>query len=164
TDITAVQQGEKLKFFEYMIHYAQEKQMTHMLWDNGQHFGRTSFQWSDSELYHMMKASWEGRSATAESDFIYLKQGEEINDVEIGLNLHGNEFRSLQLDSQDLIKGQDYDLNGDTLVIKASLLSDLTSSGELGKNAELTVKFNQGVDWRLDVIRYDISVLDSAEG
>jgi len=164
TDLNAVQQGEKLKFFEYMIHYAQEKQLTHMLWDNGQHFGRTSYQWSDPELYQMMKASWEGRSATVESDFIFLKQGEEIVDEELGLHLHGNEFVSLQANDQDLVEGQDYEVNGDTLVIKANLLTDLTSLGELGKNAELTVKFNQGVDWRIDVITYDTSVLDDAEG
>src|SRR5690606_7746070 len=35
-----IEQGEKLKFFEYMIHYAQTKGLTHMLWDNGQHFNR----------------------------------------------------------------------------------------------------------------------------
>src|SRR5690625_3390017 len=147
-----------------MIHYAQEKQLTHMLWDNGQHFGRTSYQWSDPELYQMMKASWEGRSATAGSDFIFLKQGEEIVDEEIGLHLHGNEFVSLQANDQDLVEGQDYEVNGETLVLKAQLLTDLTSSGELGKNAELTAKFNQGADWRIDVITYDTSILDDAEG
>ena len=164
TDLNTVQQGEKLKFFEYVIHYAQEKQLTHMLWDNGQHFGRTSYQWSDPELYQMMKASWEGRSATAGSDFIFLKQGEEIVDEEIGLHLHGNEFVSLQANDQDLVEGQDYEVNGETLVLKAQLLTDLTSSGELGKNAELTAKFNQGADWRIDVITYDTSILDDAEG
>ena len=42
-----IEQGEKLKFFEYFGYYAQTKQLTTMLWDNGQHFGRTSFVWSD---------------------------------------------------------------------------------------------------------------------
>src|SRR5690625_23556 len=112
TDINAIQQGEKLKFFEYAIHYANEKQMTHMLWDNGQHFGRTSLEWYDNELYNVMKASWESRSGTAESDFIYLKKGEQIEDTKIGLNLNGNEFVSLHFNDQDLTESQDYELNG----------------------------------------------------
>src|SRR5699024_11972375 len=107
---------------------------------------------SDLELYQMMKASWEGRSATAGSDFIFLKQGEEIVDEEIGLHLHGNEFVSLQANDQDLVEGQDYEVNGETLVLKAQLLTDLTSSGELGKNAELTAYFNNGADGRSDAL------------
>ena len=37
-----IEQGEKLKFFEYFGYYARQRQITTMLWDNGQHFGRTS--------------------------------------------------------------------------------------------------------------------------
>lgn len=164
TDINAIQQGEKLKFFEFMTHYSQEKQLTHMLWDNGQHFGRNSLEWSDEELYNMMKASWETRSGTAESDFIYLKKDEQIEDKEISLDLNGNEFVSLRLNDRNLIEGQDYQLNGDTLIVKSSLLSSLTSSGELGLNAVLIATFNQGADWRFDVITYDTPILDSANG
>lgn len=164
SDINAIQQGEKLKFFEYMTYYAQKKQLTHMLWDNGQHFGRESFKWSNQELYNMMKASWETRSATAESDFIYLKKDDKIQDMEISLTLNGNQLDSLNLDEEKLTYGRDYELNGDVLIIKACLLTKLTSSGQLGENAVLTAKFNKGVDWFFKVITYDKPGLQNNEG
>jgi len=39
-----VEQGEKLKFFEYFGYYARYRGLTTMLWDNGQHFNRTTLQ------------------------------------------------------------------------------------------------------------------------
>ena len=55
--IGTIEQGEKLKFFEYFGYYARTRKITTMLWDNGQHFGRTSFQWSDPELIGQVKSS-----------------------------------------------------------------------------------------------------------
>jgi len=164
TDINAIQEGEKLKFFEYMTYYAKEKQLTHMLWDNGQHFGRKSFKWSNQDLYNMMKASWETRSAIGESDFIYLEKDVEIQDMEINLDLNGNQLESLNWNDEELTYGQDYELNGNVLIIKESLLAELTSSGELGENAVVTAKFNKGVDWFIKVITYDKPSLQNTEG
>lgn len=164
TDLNAVQQGEKLKFFEFMIHYAQQKQLTHMLWDNGQHFGRQSYQWSDQELFDMMKASWTSRSAVAESDSVFLKRGAAITDVEVKLQLNGNQFTALKLNDETLVAGEDYVLNNETLTLKASLLQQLTASNQLGTNAVLTASFNQGKDWKLFIITYDTPVLQSTTG
>jgi len=164
TDINAIQQGEKLKFFEYMLHYAQEKELTHMLWDNGQHFGRESFTWSDPALYEMMKTSWETRSATAESDHIYLKKGEAITDVDVELNLHGNQFQALQIDGNDLEEGKDYVLNGNVLTIKSDLLSNLDNLDETGVKAVLTLLFDKGVDWDMNVMSYDTVILEDVDG
>ena len=164
TDINAIQEGEKLKFFEYMTYYAKEKQLTHMLWDNGQHFGRKSFKWSNQDLYNMMKVSWERRSAIGESDFIYLEKDVEIQDMEINLHLNENQLESLNWNDEELTYGQDYELNGNVLIIKASLLAKLTSSGELGENAVVTAKFNKGVDWFIKVITYDKPSLQNTEG
>jgi endoglucanase len=164
TALGTIQQGEKLKFFEFMIHYAQEKELTHMLWDNGQHFGRESFKWSNPALYNMMKTSWEMRSSTAESDFIYLKSGEDIIDEEITLNLNGNQFVSLQLDGENLQEGQDYVLNDDRLTLKESLLTRLTASNLIGTNAVITATFNQGADWDINVISYQTPVTESSNG
>nr|WP_306813050.1 cellulase family glycosylhydrolase [Paenibacillus soyae] len=164
TDLNAIEQGEKLKFFEFMIHYAQEKQLTHMLWDNGQHFGRQSFEWSNQPLYEMMKASWSGRSGTADSDFIYLKQGEEIADVVKTLQLNGNTFEALELNGEELEAGADYAVEGDKLTVKASLLEELASTSGFGEKAELTVVFNQGMEWTINVIEYDTPSVFSAAG
>lgn len=164
TDLNTIQQGEKLKFFEFMIHYANEKDLTHMLWDNGQHFSRTTFKWSNPELYEMMKTSWTTRSATADSNFIYVEQGEAIKDVNKTINANGNKLVSLELAGAKLVSGQDYDLVGDVLTVKASLLENVISSEKLGINATLVATFDKGKSWNFDVITYNTPVLQSTVG
>ncbi|MGQ4666493.1 cellulase family glycosylhydrolase [Metabacillus halosaccharovorans] len=158
-----IQQGEKLKFFEYMINYAEEKGLIHMLWDNGQHFNRSTLEWNDPQLYNMMAASWEGRSSTADTDFVFLKKGEEITDVTRILNLNGNEFVSLKLGEKNLVEGEDYVLVGNHLTLKASLLSQLIST-ELGEMSVLTATFTTGADWTFTVYHYDSPVLSDSQG
>lgn len=159
-----IEQGEKLKFFEFLLHYIQEKGITHMLWDNGQHLDRNELQWNDPQLYGMLKASWKGRSATAETDLIYLTKNEAAQDKAIALELNGNRLTALRHDGKNLRKGTDYSVEGDVLIVKASLLSRLTASGTYGENAEITAKFNKGQDWTFDVIVYDTPVLNDISG
>lgn len=164
TDINAVQQGEKLKFFEFLTHYAKEKQLTHMLWDNGQHFGRTTYQWSDSDLFEVMKTGWTTRSGSAESDSIFINQNDAITDVTVKLTLNGNTFASLKLQDEELVAGQDYTINNDELVLKSSLLEQLLDGDKLGTNAVVSVKFDKGMDWKLNIISYDAVELASTQG
>ncbi|MCK6073639.1 cellulase family glycosylhydrolase [Paenibacillus silvae] len=159
-----IEQGEKLKFFEFVAHYSRQKQMTTMLWDNGQHFERTSFTWSDQQLFDMMRAGWSGRSSTAETDQIYLKQHEPVQDVKISLHLNGNRFFSLKNGKTPLVRGKDYTIRNGVLTLKSSLLSRLTSTDELGVNARLTAGFSQGADWELNVIQYNTPVFNDAAG
>ncbi|WP_410769938.1 cellulase family glycosylhydrolase [Fontibacillus sp. BL9] len=159
-----IEQGEKLKFFEILTNYLNEKKITHMLWDNGQHFGRTTFKWSDEQLFNIMKAGWTGRSSTAESDLVYLKQGDEIQDAKIKLNLNGNQLTGLFAGSEKLAQGEDYELNGEDLVLKAGRLSKLISAGHLGQNAILTAKFNQGPEWNFKITVYKTPELGNASG
>lgn len=159
-----IEQGEKLKFFEYLAYYLKSKQITPMLWDNGQHFGRTTYQWSDPQLYKLMKTSWSKRSSTAESDLINLKKGASAKDVTVKLNLNGNTLSSIIYGNQQLVKGTDYTLSGDQLTFKAARLTSLTSPGKLGVNAVLTARFNKGADWSFNVILYDTPVLSDVQG
>lgn len=159
-----IQQGEKLKFFEYLIHYFNEKEITHMLWDNGQHFNRHTFEWQDHELYQMMKESWAGRSAVAESNLIFLNAEESIRDQEMLLQLNGNTFESLSFNGQELQKGEDYQLQGEVLTLKANLLERITDLDVLGFQAHLTASFNQGANWRFDVISYKRPEMSDVEG
>jgi endoglucanase len=158
-----IQQGEKLKFFEHMINYAEEKGIIHMLWDNGQHFNRTTLEWNDPQLYKIMAASWKGRSSTAETDFIYLKHGEKITDVTRALNLNGNKLVSLKLDGKNLVAKKDFVLNGNSLTLKASLLSQLVSN-EIGKTSLLTATFNKGADWYFTIYNYETPVIKDSTG
>ncbi|MFD1991878.1 cellulase family glycosylhydrolase [Paenibacillus nicotianae] len=159
-----IEQGEKLKFFEFFSNYVRQKNMTTMLWDNGQHFSRTTYKWSDPELYNVMKAGWTGRSSNAETDLLYFKKGATIQDKTVKLNLNGNTFSSLSNGSTTLVKGTDYTISGDTLVIKSSLLTKLLSSGKLGVNATLTAKFSKGANWNFNVISYSTPTLSAVTG
>ena len=159
-----IEQGEKLKFFEYLLDYVQRRGITHMLWDNGQHLNRTALKWNDPQLYGMLKASWKGRSATAETDLIYVKKGAKAQDTKIQLTMNGNKLTNLTLKGKPLRKGADYALSGDVLTVKGSLLASLTKSGAYGENAALVAQFNQGMEWTFRVLVYDTPTLKNATG
>ncbi|MGM1022439.1 MAG: cellulase family glycosylhydrolase [Bacillota bacterium] len=159
-----IEQGEKLKFFEYLTYYMKEKKITGILWDNGQHFNRTTYKWSDPELFNVMKSSLKGRSSNAVSDLIHLKKGTSVQDATVTLNLNGNQLSTLSANNKQLKQGTDYTLSGDTLTLKASLLTSLTTSGKYGENAVINAKFNKGADWNFKVVVYDTPKLSATEG
>jgi aryl-phospho-beta-D-glucosidase BglC (GH1 family) len=159
-----IEQGEKLKFFEYIGYYARTKKITTMLWDNGQHFDRNAFQWKDPELFAQLKSSWTTRSATAFTDQVFLAKPSPITARTIKLNLNGASFTGLYNGSIALARGRDYTLDGDQLTLTASALTKLSGSRTYGVNAILTARFSQGVPWRFHVITYDPPVLSNATG
>lgn len=162
TDV--IQQGEKLKFFEFLGHYLQDKGIAPMLWDNGQHFGRQSFTWSDPDLFAIMKAGWTGRSATGNSDLLFLRAGESITDKPLPVNWNGHGLVSLQAGATTLMEGEDYTISGNTLTLKADTLQGLISNNTHGEQAVLTAKFSGGADWKWHIIVYDTPQLGSATG
>ncbi|MEK5058309.1 cellulase family glycosylhydrolase [Paenibacillus shunpengii] len=159
-----IEQGEKLKFFEFLTHYLNEKDVTHMLWDNGQHMNRTTYEWSDLDFFNIMKEGWKGRSATAETDLIFVEKGADVKDANIQLELNGNKLTKLSVDGKNLKKFKDYVVSDHVLTIKASKLEELTASGEYGVNSVITAEFNKGADWKFRVITNSTPVLQDAEG
>lgn len=159
-----IQQGEKLKFFEFLGHYARSKQITTMLWDNGQHFNRTTFQWSDPELFGQIRSSWTTRSATASTDQIFVPRSTTITSKTVTLNLNGATFSGIRHNNTDLVRGTDYTVTGDQLTLTASALTRLVGSRAHGVNASLSVRFSQGVPWRINIVSYDNPVLQNATG
>ncbi|MEJ8306110.1 cellulase family glycosylhydrolase [Saccharibacillus sacchari] len=159
-----IEQGEKLKFFEFFGQYLKQKQIATMLWDNGQHFSRTQYTWSDTDLFNIIKAGWSGRSATASSDLVYVKKGAAAQDKSVTLNLNGRTLSSLTVNGTTLQSGTDYSLSGSNLTFKASRLTQLTSSGNLGKSAVITAKFNGGADWKFNVVLYQTPKLSNTSG
>ncbi len=159
-----IEQGEKLKFFEYFGYYARAKKVTTMLWDNGQHLNRTSFQWNDPELYAQIKSSWTTRSGTAYTDQVFTAKSSAITAKTIALNLNGTSFTGLYHGNTKLVRGRDYTIAGDRLTLTASALTRLSGSRVYGTNAVLTARFSRGVPWRFHVITHDTPVLSDATG
>jgi endoglucanase len=159
-----IEQGEKLKFFEYFGYYARNRRITTQLWDNGQHLGRTSSQWSDPELINQIKSSWTTRSGTASSDQVYVPRTGSITSKSLTLNLNGLSFQGLRQGSTDLASGTDYTVSGSTLTLTASAVTRLVGSRAYGVNATIHARFSAGVPWRIDIITYDPPVLSNATG
>lgn len=162
--LDVIEQGEKLKFFEFLTYYLKEKHIAGMWWDNGQHFSRTQYKWSDPELYEIIRSGQNQRSAVAESDLIQLRQGEKIADAVVQLQLNGNKLTSLKADGKRLTRNKEYTLNGETLTIPAATLERLTSGGKLGVNAVLTAGFTKGPDWNFYLTVHQTPVLSAATG
>jgi endoglucanase len=154
----------RLKFFEFLGYYARTRQITTMLWDNGQHFSRTSFQWADPELFAQIKSSWTTRSGTASSDQVFNARSSAITSKTLTLNLNGTSFVGIRQGSTDLVRGTDYTVSGDQLTFTASALTRLTGSRAYGVNATLSARFSQGVPWRINIVTYDTPIVQNASG
>jgi endoglucanase len=159
-----IEQGEKLKFFEFFGQYARQRQITTQLWDNGQHFGRTSFQWSDNELINMIKTSWTGRSATASDDFVFTARASSITSRTLTLNLNGRTFSALRQGTTNLAQGTDYTVSGSTLTLTAAALTRLHGSRAYGINTTIQAVFSGGQPWRINIVTYDAPILSNASG
>jgi endoglucanase len=159
-----IEQGEKLKFFEYLGFYARSKRITTMLWDNGQHFGRTSFQWSDPELINQIKSSWTVRSGTASSDLVFSARASAISAKSLTLNLNGLSFTAVRQGTTNLAQGTDYTVSGSTLTFTPALITRLSGSRAYGVNASVNVVFSQGVPWRVSFVTFDAPTQTNASG
>jgi aryl-phospho-beta-D-glucosidase BglC (GH1 family) len=159
-----VEQGETLKYLEYLGYYARYRGLTTMLWDNGSRFNRRTLQWNDPSLYAQIRSSWTGRSGTASTDQLFVPKGKTPTDATITLNLNGTRLMRIDVGTRPLIRGVDYTLSGSTLTIAAATLSRLTASQEYGTNAVLSLRFTEGVPWAVNVVTYEKPVLTSATG
>lgn len=162
-DNSPIEHGEMLKYFEYFTAYAQAHGIAHMIWDNGQHFDRNNYVWRDPSLYDVVMHSVSGRSSTAETDLLFLRHGQAVEDVAIDLNLNGNTFVALYDGSGPLVAGLDYVLDGSLLTVKASLLARY-ASGSLGEKAVLSARFDAGPDWKIHVRRFSPPLHGDATG
>lgn len=161
--VDMIQRGEILKYFEYVSYYAKEKQLTLMLWDNGQHYDREAFTWKNPEIFEVLKAGWEGRSSNAESELLFVKRNTPIADIQVKMNLNGNSLADIRYGESILQEGKDYVLDGEMLTLKASFLESIVTD-ELGTNAVLTCMFSSGADWRFHIMQYETPVVKHAEG
>ncbi|MEU4419331.1 cellulase family glycosylhydrolase [Actinoplanes sp. NPDC024001] len=159
-----IEQGEKLKFFELFGAQARARNVTTMLWDNGQHFDRTAGVWRDTELFGQISSSWRTRSGTAASDLVFVRRSAPVTAQTITLNLNGTGFTHVRLGNATLRRGPDYQISGDQLTLTAGLLSRLTRTEGYGVRASLSLRFSRGVPWRLDVVSYDTPVVAAATG
>lgn len=161
--LDCVEHGEVLKYFEYINYYAKEKDIPLMLWDNGQHMGRTSLTWSDPSLYNMIKTSWTTRSSYSSSDRYFITDKIKSKDLEIKLTLNGNTLTDIYNGTAKLVKNKDYTYKNDTVILKGSYVNRVITK-KYGINATLTMKFSAGADWDIYLTHYKTPVLGTGSG
>jgi endoglucanase len=135
-----------------------------MLWDNGQHLGRTSFQWSDPELAAQIRSSWTTRSGTASTDQVFSARSSAVTARTITLHTNGTTFTGLRQGSTELVRGTDYTVSGDQLTLTAQAMTRLSGNRNYGTNAVLHARFSAGVPWRINLITHDTPVQANATG
>lgn len=146
--LRAIEHGEVLKYFEYINYYSNKSNIPLMLWDNGQHMNRTTYEWSDQSLYDIIKASWSGRSSYTQSDRIFVTDENKSKDSTLKLSLHDNTFLSVWFNDTQLTKGKDYTFTSDSFILKAGFLQSILQP-QYGEIAKLVLKFSYGPDWNL---------------
>jgi endoglucanase len=163
-NIGTIEQGEKLKYFEYFGYAARKRGFTTMLWDNGQHFDRTANRWRDRALFDQISSSWTKRSGTASSDLVFLPASGRIAAQRLSLSPNGASFQALLHDGAKLKAGTDYTLAGNKLTLSAALLKRLAGDRKLGPADKLVVRYSRGVPWTLRIINQATPVLRAASG
>ena len=164
TALDTVEHGEILKFFEYFCNAVRENGLTTMWWDNGQHINRYSYEWADPSLMAIIKQSMQGRSSTAERDFINLFEG-AVEDKQLKLSLNGNTLAGIRSESGGALSEDSYTLTEDTLTFKADYISALvTDPAQYGRLETLYLEFSAGPDWTVYVYNTSTPEFTEVEG
>ena len=165
TSETCLQEGEELKYYEYMNALAREYGVCLMFWDNGSGIDRNDadYSWKKPLAGEMLETSMTERSSYASGlDSLYYKE-EAQEDAEIPLTLNGNEFKGIE----GLVKGTDYEYDaGNAVVIlkKEFINRCFDSAEEYGVFAELVMQFSGGADWHEYLVKYGTAEIGAADG
>ncbi|SFU89444.1 Aryl-phospho-beta-D-glucosidase BglC, GH1 family [Clostridium sp. DSM 8431] len=160
-----INNGEYLKYMDYVTYYAREKGITMMLWDNGYHIDRNKYVWKDQDAIDtIMNAANGGRASYTEGDTLYVNGKAKNSGVTTKLTLNGNELKSIVNSNNDvLVDGTDYVLENGELKFKPSYLRKIMGS-DYGKVETLTLKFDNGPDWKMNINYYKMPVTSDVTG
>lgn len=163
-----LQQGEELKYYEYMGKKAAEYDgINLMFWDNGSGIDRrsTDYSWKKSLVGTMIQTSMNQRSSYATGlDTIYLNKKAE-SDIQIPLTLNGNTFTGIE----GAVQGTDYtyDEQTATVTLNRDFINEAyekMADGTYGMFADLTFTFNAGAPWHEYFVKYGTVSVGSAKG
>ncbi|AZP04533.1 cellulase family glycosylhydrolase [Jeotgalibaca ciconiae] len=162
------QLGETLKYIEMLNHYAQEKGFNTMLWDNGQHLNRYTYEWNNPLFGEMIEVSMHTRSAYATGlNTTFLGNKTEDEQVGIELTLNGQELVAIYLEERELVRGTDYFYEDGSIILSQSFLDEITQQYEenyTGVVAALQLSFTNGADWHQYLVKSETPVMSEASG
>lgn len=158
-----LQEGEELKYYEYIGEKARQNNICFVFWDNGSGIDRYTYEWKKDLVGEMLETSMKERSAYSTGlDTLYYNEQVEA-DVEIELTLNGNTFKGVK----GLTQGKDYTYNSDsnTLILKKEFVNGKFEECEgYGTFAELVLQFSAGADWHQYLVKYGTPVAKASAG
>lgn len=161
----SIEHGEVLKYYEMLGYEARVTGVTLNYWDDGGRIlDRNTLQPFEPDLLAAAQSSWKTRSGTASNDTVYVPKASPIADASLTLNLNGLHFTGLYNGDKRLEEGCDYTVSGDTLTIKAALLTKLVGSRAYGVNATLQAHFSRGLPWQINIVTNAQPALSAATG
>ncbi|WP_194891396.1 cellulase family glycosylhydrolase [Catenulispora pinisilvae] len=161
----SIERGEGLKYYEALGYEARLTGVTLNYWDDGGRIlNRNTLQLLDPATFAMSKSSWTTRSGTASNDTVYVPKASPIADASLTLNPNGLQFTGLSNGDKRLEEGCDYTVSGDTLTLKAALLTKLVGPQAYGVNATLQAHFSRGLPWQINIVTNAQPVLSAATG
>lgn len=163
----ANQFGETIKYLEFINYYAKQKGFSLILWDNGQHLNRYTYDWHVKRFGEIIETSMKERSSYSEGlDTIYLFNPVLEEGLSIPLILNGNTFEQVSVSSNVLIEGEDYRYEKETLHLTGNYLNRLfnETGGKMGTRITLIPSFSAGSDWHHHLIYTDEPVLKESNG
>ncbi|WP_178075897.1 cellulase family glycosylhydrolase [Paenibacillus oralis] len=149
-----VEHHSKWVYTDRFVRAAHKYGMATMVWDIGiDHFDRENKVWVDPICRDIILNASKGiRNSFVDKASIYLRDGVPITDQVLQLELNGNKLENVYHGSTQLKKGEDYSLEGSVLTLNGKYLSTLVQ--DLGVQATLKFKFNEGAEQSLDIIKF----------
>lgn len=159
------QEGEELKYYEYMNYLAGKSGICLMFWDNGSGIDRQTNQWKNQKVGDMLKVCNEGKRSAYAAGLDTLYFNSITGNVSIPLTLNGNTFKGIK----GLKMGKDYTYNKKTktIVLKKDYMQkayNKQKNGEYGTFAELVIQFSSGASWHEYLVKYTVPVFEKAAG
>jgi endoglucanase len=139
--------GEVYKFKEFLIGQAKELSICPMLWDVGLILDRHNGEWVNKIWGEILTASMTARSSYATGlNYIFIREGAAITDIEIQLNFNNNTLVDIYNGSYKLIRSRDYSVERYSITLSANYLSTLEHN-DYGTIADLRFEFSSGSVW-----------------
>jgi Endoglucanase len=150
----SLENGEMVKFFDYMNARGKELGICNMLWDNGGIINRNTGEFKNNIWGDAIKSSMAQRSSYATGlDQLFVTNSTAKNDRAIPLTLNGNTLSGIYNGSTKLVEGTDYTYANGTVTLLGSYISKLIT-GDYGVKADLRFVFSAGSDWH-EYINYE---------
>ncbi len=146
--------GELVNYVAYMSEKARETGISLMLWDNGQHFDRHTYQWKVPYLGQAIQQSMQASSSYSpihDKSFIT----KETTSLFIPIKWQNNSLEAIQFKeaaasdfsiTKTLTNEVDYQVVTEGIVLSSTFLQDLQFN-DFGYKGQLLLQFNQGASW-----------------